>query len=728
MEGMNKLALPLLFLAWFAPVTLRAAEDIVIGGFEGDTYGEWKPEGEAFGTKPTDEKTAAQLGFKGFTGKGIAQSFTGRNAKLTGTLTSPEFTIDRDFINMKIGGGVNKQAVGVKVLVEGKEVAAVTGIKSNFMDEVSIPVKEYRGKKATVTVYDQDPGWWGYIAAADIRQSDRKAGYEKVEKKIPITGKYLLFPVAKAGSDRAVTVTDEAGVKIHALMAALAQSKEETSWWGYLEVDDYLGKTVTVSVDQRTDGSLLDMIECADEPRIPQPKYDEPLRPQFHFSQLTGWNNDPNGLLWADGRYHVFWQCNPLGTAWGNMYWGHASSPDLIHWTEMKRAVRSGLANGTPDNLRHPSMAVSACFSGGGNVDINNTAGWKTGEKDVLFLLVSDMGRGQSMAYSTDGGESFRFYDKNPVFKPSGNDGKPIWYAPGQHWVVVVFEKNNELGENIGIWTSTNLKDWERQSSLPGFHECPELFELPVDGNPNNRKWVIGDASMSYLVGSFDGKKFTPDSEERRTLLSKEKVYAGQSFSNAPGGRVIYLAWARVEMGNSPFNQGFSLPMELTLRSIAGGKVALFANPVKELETLREAPVVDIKGAELTAENPSLSKPLPGQLYDICLTLRKQGSPKEAVITAGSTSVTYNFETETCGGKPAPMTDGKVNVRMLIDRPISEVFGADGCSYDLMKRPDAGKDVGSLGIRAVAPPGSGVVIEELKAFPMKSIWRESPAK
>ena len=104
MEGMNKLALPLLFLAWFAPVTLRAAEDIVIGGFEGDTYGEWKPEGEAFGTKPTDEKTAAQLGFKGFTGKGIAQSFTGRNAKLTGTLTSPEFTIDRDFINMKIGG------------------------------------------------------------------------------------------------------------------------------------------------------------------------------------------------------------------------------------------------------------------------------------------------------------------------------------------------------------------------------------------------------------------------------------------------------------------------------------------------------------------------------------------------------------------------------------------------------------------------------------------------
>jgi fructan beta-fructosidase len=728
MSGMNKLALPLLFLAGFWPITLHAAEDIEIGGFNGDTYGEWKSEGDAFGTKPTDEKTAGQLGFKGFTGKGIVQSFTARNTKLTGTLTSPEFTIDRDFVNLRIGGGANKQSVGVKVLVEGKEVGRVTGIKSNFMDEASIPVKECRGKKATVVIYDQDPGWWGYIAASDIRQSDRKAGYEKVEKKIPVTGKYLLFPVAKAGSNRDVTVTDEKGVKLHALTAALAQSKDETAWWGYLDVDDYTGKTVTVAVDQRAGGSLLDMIECSDEPRIPQPKYDETLRPQFHFSQLTGWNNDPNGLLWADGRYHMFWQYNPLGTAWGNMYWGHASSPDLIHWTEMKRAVRSGPANGTPDSLRHPSMAAGACFSGGGNVDINNTAGWKTGDKDTVFLLVSDMSRGQSVAYSTDGGENFKFYDKNPVFKPSGNDGKPIWYAPGQHWVVVVFEKNNELGEHIGIWTSKNLKDWEHQSSLPGFHECPELFELPVDGNPNNRKWVIGDASMNYLVGSFDGKKFTPDSGEKQTLLTREKVYAGQSFSNAPGGRVIYVAWAKVDMGNAPFNQGFSIPMELTLRSVAGGKVALLANPVKELETLREIPVVDIKGTELTVENPSLNKPLPGQLYDICLTIRKQGNPKEAVITVGGTSVTYNFEKETCGGKPAPMTDGKVAIRILIDRPTAEVFSADGYSYDLMKRPDGGKDVGTLGIRADVPPGSGVVIEELKAYPMKSIWREKSAK
>ena len=720
------LACLLAFCLGLAP--LRAAEDIVIADFEGGSYGDWKVEGDAFGEKLADDKLAAQSGISGFTGKGLALSYAGKSTKPTGTLTSPEFTVERDFINLLVGGGSNKQTVGVKVLVEGKEVGRVSGERSNFMDAASIPVKEYRGKKAVVVVFDQDPGWWGYIAADDIRQSDRKDGYERVEKKIPVTGNFLLFPVAKTGVDRKVEVADEGGVKIHALLANLAQNKQDITWWGYLEVDDYIGKTVTVSVDQKVGGSLLDMIECADEPRFLHPKYDEILRPQFHFSQLTGWNNDPNGLLWSDGYYHMFWQCNPLGTAWGNMYWGHAKSPDLVHWTEMKRGVRSGPGKGTPDNLRHPSMAVGACFSGGGNVDTHNTAGWKTGDKDVQFLLVSDMSRGQSIAYSVDGGENFKFYEKNPVFTPDGNDGKPIWYEPGKHWVVVVFDKTKEIGENIAIWTSKDLKAWEHQSNVPGFHECPELFELPVDGNTNNKKWVLCGASLDYLVGSFDGKKFTPDSGEKRTMLTKERVYAGQCFSNVPGGRMIYTAWAKVPMGDAPFNNGFAIPMELTLKTVNGGQVNLFANPVKEIESLRGAPVVDVKNVELNSTNDSISKDLPGQLYDACITLQKKGTPKEAVISIGGTSVTYNFESETCAGKPAPMTGGKVNIRILLDRPTAEVFSADGYSYDLMKRPDGGKNVGKITIKADAAQGSGVVEESLTVYPMKSIWPNSTAK
>ena len=724
MNSSSLLKTTLALLCGMGLCTTQASEDIILGDFESGNYGDWKPEGPAFGTAPSDQKNAAQAGITGFTGKGLAHSYTAKNTNLTGTLTSPEFTIERDYINLLIGGGPSKPNIGVKLLVEGKEVAAVTGEKSNFMDSTSIPVKDYRGKKAVLVIYDTNPGWWGFIAADDIRQSDQNAGYEKVTKSIPVTKKLILFPLAKAGVNRPVQITDEAGVKLHYVMTTLAQSEADIAGWGYLEVDDQIGKTVQVTFDQKSGSKLADMIEGADEPRLLQPKYDEPLRPQFHFSQLTGWNNDPNGLLWADGFYHIFWQCNPLGTAWGNMYWGHAKSPDLVHWTEMNRAVRSGPGKGTPDNMRHPSMAVGACFSGGGNVDVNNTAGWKTGDKNVQFLLVSDMNRGQSIAYSTDGGDTFKFYDKNPVFLPEGNDGKPIWYEPGKHWVVVVYENNKTLGENIGIWTSPNLKDWTRQSYVPDFHECPELFELPVDGNPNNKKWVIAGAKMDYLVGSFDGKKFTPDAQPKRTLLSKDRVYAAQCFSNVPGGRIICTAWARVDMKNSPFNQGFAIPMELSLKTVKDGVINLFANPVKEIDTLREAPVVDVKNVALTSSSDNLTKELPGQLYDVCVSLQKKGNPKEAVISIGGTTVTYNFETETCAGKPAPMTDGKVNLRILIDRPIAEIFMADGFSYELLSRPDAGKNVGKISIKANAPEGSSVDVTNLIVYPMKSIWKK----
>jgi fructan beta-fructosidase len=703
---------------------LHAADDMMIADFEGGGFGGWKAEGTAFGTKHSDNKVATQLGFKGFSGKGLAQSFTGRDTKPTGTLTSPEFTIERDYINMLIGGGASKHSVGVKVLVEGKEVGRVAGERSLFLDSAGISVKAYRGKKAVVVVYDQNPDWWGYIAADDIRQSNQKVGYERLEKKIIITGKCLLFPIARTGNSRNVLVEDEGGVKLHSLRACLAMTKEQIAWWGYLEVDDYIGKTVTISVEQRIGTSVLDLIECADEPRFLQPQYDEPLRPQFHFSQLTGWNNDPNGLLWADGFYHIFWQCNPLGTAWGNMYWGHAKSPDLVHWAEMKRAVRSGPGDKTPDNLRHPSMAVGACFSGGGNVDINNTAGWKTGDKDVLFLLVSDMSRGQSIAYSTDGGENFRFYEKNPVFTLNGNDGKPVWYEPGKHWVAVVFDKTKEIGENIAIWTSQNLKDWEHQSNVPGFHECPELFELPVDGDANHKKWVICGASLDCLVGTFDGRKFTPDPGEKRTLLSRDRVYAGQGFSNVPGGRVIYTAWAKVDMGDAPFNQGFSIPMELTLKTAKDGRVSLFANPVKEIESLRGAAVVTVKNAELNSAHPSMSWELSAELYDVCLTLQKKGNPREVAIAVGRTTVSYNFETGTCNGQPTPMIGDKIDIRILIDRPTAEVFSAGGYSYELMKRVDGGKNVGRITVKSDAPRGSGVVIENLTVYPMTSIWKK----
>jgi fructan beta-fructosidase len=720
-----------------SPVLPGPAGDIALAKFEGEggSYGDWKVEGTGFGTEPTDRKIATKLGFRGFTAKWLTRSSSTQDAKATGRLTSPEFVIERDYISMLIGGGHDPSKEGVKVLVEGQEVGRVCGAndRGNYLDEACIPVKQYRGRKAVVVIYDDDTNpYTGYVAVADIRQSNEKTGYERVEKKVKITGKLLLLPIAKEGVERSIVITNEGGVKLHTLFGVLAQNKEDIAWWAHLDVDDALGKTVTVAVDKKVGGSLLDLIECADEPRFLRTKYDEPQRPQFHFSQLTGWSNDPNGLTWHDGNYHLFWQCVPVGLSqsFRNMSWGHAKSPDLVHWTEMKRAIRPDAGRETPANLRHPSMAAGSCFSGSGNVDINNTAGWQKGKDKTMVLAFTDTGCGESIAYSTDKGESWTIYEGSPVIKHQGRDPKLTWYAPGQHWVMAVFDIRPPYGDNISIYTSKDLKQWEYASSIKGFYECAEIFELP-DGNPATKKWGIFGADAKYAIGTFDGKKFTPDSEERGSTIYG-KLYAGQCFNNSPDGRVIYITWAmtwpKPEKVIQPFNQGFSIPMQLTFKTVKGGQVHMFANAVKEIESLREAPVVNVSRLELNRGQASFSKALPGQLYDVCVTLQKKGSPKEATIALGGTTITYNFESETCAGKPAPMTGDKVNIRILIDRPTAEVFSADGYSYELMGRKDAGENVGQISVKIDAPEGSGVTVESLNVYPVKSIWPHGAGK
>ena len=164
---------------------------------------------------------------------------------------------------------------------------------------------------------------------------------------------------------------------VHNLDCDFPPNKDAIDWWTYLDMSEYVGKTAKVVAQAAPE--ICEMFESSDEIRHLQPLYDEALRPQFHMSQMRGWNNDPNGMCYYDGQYHFFWQCNPAGRNWANMYWGHATSPDMVHWTEHDRALRS--FGGDVEN-RHPKMAVKNCFSGSGNVDLNNTAGWQTGRRE----------------------------------------------------------------------------------------------------------------------------------------------------------------------------------------------------------------------------------------------------------------------------------------------------------------------------------------------------------
>jgi fructan beta-fructosidase len=457
------------------------------------------------------------------------------------------------------------------------------------------------------------------------------------------------------------------------------------------------------------------MFTSGNEIRHLQPLYDEALRPQFHMSQMRGWNNDPNGMCFYDGQYHFFWQCNPAGRKWANMYWGHATSPDMIHWTEQDRALRPF---GGQVEDRHPSMAVRNCFSGSGNVDLHNTAGWQRGNAKTIVLAFTDTGCGEAIAYSTDGGKTFTYYKGNPVIKHSGRDPKLVWYEPGKHWVIAVFDQDKEHGRNIAIYTSRDLKEWTRQSNLPGYFECPELFELPVDDNPANKKWVIYAADARYAVGDFDGKTFTPDHEGKHRV-HYGAYYASQCFSNAPDGRVVQMGWARIDIPNMPFNQTFTVPTRLTLRTTDDG-IRMFATPIKELRQLRKPNPKTVEGTVLSADKPTVEIDAPGQLFDILVTLKK-GTAAKAVFRFGENAVTYDFTARKLDEMPLEMKDGRVTFRVLVDRPMYEVCGGGGACYKTSGRRDQGKPLGTISLSA---EGGSVTVESLEVYEMESAWKK----
>ncbi len=298
--------------------------------------------------------------------------------------------------------------------------------------------------------------------------------------------------------------------------------------------------------------------------------YDEVYRPQFHFSAKTNWLNDPNGLVFYKGTYHMFFQHNPTGINWGNMTWGHATSPDLIHWKQQDNAIE-------PD-------ALGTIFSGSAVVDWNNTSGFQKGKDKPLVAIYACAGdtspesKGQPytqcIAYSPDAGKTWSKYALNPVLKqlaPGNRDPKVIWYAPKSEWIMALFFENSDYG----LFSSPDLKHWKQiqRFTFPGVGECPDFFQIHVEGDTDESKWVFVSASGDYLVGSFDGEKFVPEQKGLR-MDGGPNFYAVQTYSDIPkrDGRRIQIAWMNGgSYPNMPFNQQMSFPCRLTLRKTPEG-------------------------------------------------------------------------------------------------------------------------------------------------------------
>jgi len=487
---------------------------------------------------------------------------------------------------------------------------------------------------------------------------------------------------------------------------ALRICETEPDYWVFKDVSAYRGKNLKVIFSKDVKG--IDMIYQSDKFMGEEVIYKEAKRPQVHFTSRRGWINDPNGLVWHNGEYHLFYQHNPYSITWGNMHWGHAVSKDLMHWKELNSAL-------FPDT-------TGAMFSGSAVVDKDNTAGFG---KNAIVAIYTSMGvsADQCLAYSLDNGRTFTKYKEDPVlvtieikgWSPlHPRDPKVFWYEPGKHWVMALYQNNY-----IAVYTSPNLKDWNFESKTTGFYECPELLELPVDNNEKNKKWVMYGASGSYMIGSFDGKKFTPESGKHFYVQGDQ--YAAQTYNNSPGNRKVQMSFALINPKGMPFNSMMQFPTELSLITTPDG-VRLCCNPIPEIRQLHEKKYqwTDLSGKEANQRLESVKSDYLHVKFDI--DLEKDYWYK--LNYRGHTIVHYDGNWNKYNGTPYSGDYREPfhhQVELIIDKVSLEVFVGGGrlVISDNLEEPKT-----TEGLKFVSGMGDGsyVQLNSLEVHELKSIW------
>ena len=402
--------------------------------------------------------------------------------------------------------------------------------------------------------------------------------------------KYLLLPIQEEQDEAQVLLST--GSKDDTWMdVRLAQNGTDY----YVPFALGNGKTATVKIlGLKKDALAINLMRMSDTFDTTNTDY---YRPSYHFTPLYGWMNDPNGMVYKDGEYHLYFQYNPYGSKWGNMHWGHAVSRDLIHWEHLDPAI-----------ARDP---VGHIFSGSSVVDKKNTAGFG---KDAIIAIYTNNSVNhdevQCIAYSNDNGRTFTKYEGNPVLTPFDGlkdfrDPKVFWYEKDKCWFMIV-----SADKETRFYKSKNLKKWDYVSAFgkglgqqPCQYECPDFFQLPVNGDEKNKKWVMtmninpgcwfGGSATEYFVGDFDGKNFTcPDANEVKWLDWGKDHYATVTFSNT-GSRVLAITWmSNWQYANlTPFKQNRGangLPRELKLYE-KNGKYYISEDVAPEALALRKS-------------------------------------------------------------------------------------------------------------------------------------------
>ncbi|GLU52671.1 glycoside hydrolase family 32 protein [Dyadobacter frigoris] len=442
----------------------------------------------------------------------------------------------------------------------------------------------------------------------------------------------------------------------------------------------------------------------------------EQYRPAYHFTAPQNWINDPNGLVYLEGEYHIFYQHNPFGNVWGHMSWGHAVSKDLLHWQHLPVALE--------EYKNADDSTQTMIFSGGAVVDSANTSGFfEKGKKDGMVAIytahkhanLKGLAQYQNLAYSSDKGRSWKHYDKNPVLDIGLTDFRDpfvFWYAPGKKWIMSVVKA---LEYTVQFYESPNLKDWKllsefgRQGDVSKIWECSSLLQVPVQGQ-NQKKWMLMLSSghrqkdylaMQYFVGDFDGKNFIPQKQDEVLYIDEGKdFYAGIPFGNLQSKKPVMIGWINDweyanKIPTEKFKGAMSVPRELSLKKTDAG-YRLIQAPI-------ELSFIDEKGIDLTNIKVKENLPLKykGESYELkaeieigaaktfgIKLLKSEG--EESVLIYDAAQKRLSFDRTKSGNisfsdrfpsvesvvvKPQ---NGKITLQLLVDKSIVEIFANGG--------------------------------------------------
>lgn len=543
------------------------------------------------------------------------------------------------------------------------------------------------------------------VVQADSSWTIRHLVCEQNIVSLDVTEDYLLLPIQDDAPEGKICVVKDNEQKGTLMNVRLACERVDS--YVPFVLSAYKGQHISIEIQGVPETAL-----CWKELKL-SGSFDmvnkESFRPVYHHTPAYGWMNDPNGMFYKDGVYHLYFQYNPYGSVWGNMHWGHSTSTDLMHWKFEGCAI-------VPD-------AWGAIFSGSCVVDHENTAGF--GKEAVVAFYTSAKStpwgdiQMQSMAYSLDNGKTFTKYEGNPILTSSEKDfrdPKVFWYAPGKHWVMIL-----AVGQHMEIYSSVNLKEWKKESefgAMQGAHggvwECPDLVEIPVEGT-REKKWVLicnlnpggpfGGSAAQYFVGSFDGKKFVNESPTQTKWMDWGKDnYATVTWNNAPDGRCIALGWmSNWQYANNvptrQYRSANTLARDLTLYR-EGQELYLKSTPSSEVKKARgkKVSIPSFKVSE-KHEMVNLFEEKQGA-YEVEIVIQNTGASKIAFcllndkgekvsmyydlnrkqfVMDRSESGKVDFSKDFPAVTVAPVNvDKELTLRLFVDRSSIEAFGEDG--------------------------------------------------